>query len=155
MIQRGRKSKTALSLVPAVLPGQRHRAPAVLNVTEAALWKSVVATKPADWFTEDSHPLLVAYCRASVMADQLSKEIDMLPKLDAITEDNAALAVKLFGMRKDLLKSRSAEVDKLVSLARSMRLSQQARMRPEVGGTAHKRANGTTGETQRKPWEVD
>lgn len=158
MLQRGRKSVASLTVVPTPLPGRRYAPPKTLSDVEAKVWKSVVATKPADWFSEDSHPLLVAYCRSTVMADKIAVELDSLEATVAAATlggDGMAgltaltLTVK---MRKELLAQRNAEVDKLVSLARSMRLSQQARYRGETATNKAKAANGTTGAVK-KPWE--
>lgn len=157
MIQRGRKSAARLATV-TTLPGQRPAAPKSLTPGEAKVWKATVATKPANWFTADSHPLLIGYCRAVVMADQLSVELVtvavMLTAAGASTEEGALKAFAIaFGMRKELLKQRNAEVDKITSLARSMRLTQQSRLKAETANTAHRDANGSN-VTALKPWQT-
>jgi hypothetical protein len=157
MIQRGRKGAARLAVI-SNMPGQRPVAPKSLTKEQVKVWRAVVATKPADWFTADSHPLLIGYCRAVVMADQLSAEVEAVAALMRFPDDMAdAEEIKaytgLFAMRKELLKQRSAEVDKITSLARSMRLTQQSRLKAETADTGHRRSNGA-GAASLKPWQT-
>jgi hypothetical protein len=157
MIQRGRKGAARLAVI-SNMPGQRPVAPKSLTKEQVKVWRAVVATKPADWFTADSHPLLIGYCRAVVMADQLSAEVEAvaalirLPAADASGDEIKSYATA-FGLRKELLKQRSAEVDKITSLARSMRLTQQSRLKAETADTGHRRTNGA-GAAALKPWQT-
>lgn len=156
MLQRGRKGVARLAVVTN-MPGQRPAAPKSLTKEQAKVWRAVVATKPAEWFTPDCHPLLIGYCRATVTADELSAEVEAIAGLMRLPDDMASADeiktyASLFKLRKELLKQRSAEVDKVQTLARSMRLTQQSRLKAEVANTAHTRANGTSGATA-KPWD--
>lgn len=142
MMQRGRKSAASLAVVTP-LPGQRAAPPDELTKAEADIWRSVVSTKPAEWFQPDSYPLLVAYCRHTVMARLLSEQIGRLPSVE---EDPTT-----FDVLKELLKMRDRESKAVNMFARSMRLTQQSRLKAETAATAHNRANGTTA---KKPWDI-
>lgn len=153
MIQRGRKSAAGLAVV-TTMPGQRVAVPKTLAPAEAEVWRAVVATKPADWFTADSHPLLVAYCRHAAMADHLSDHIGEAMKTHtaSVLVGNVSAASLALASLDDLLKMRDRETKALNTFARAMRLTQQSRLKAETAATAHGRANGTTG-TTKKPWE--
>lgn len=155
MIQRGRKSAAGLAVVTP-LPGQRTAAPKSLSEAEAAVWRAVVATKPADWFSADSHPLLIAYCRHAAMADLLSDHIGEAAKThtaSVLVGNVGAAALALAGLDA-LLKMRDRETKALNTFARAMRLTQQSRLKAETAATAHGRANGTSGAVK-KPWDTD
>jgi hypothetical protein len=138
MAQRGRRSAASLAVV-ATLPGQRPEPPVDLTPAQAQVWRAVASTKPADWFTADSHPLLAAYCRHVVAADRIARLIDNLE-----AEERPDL-----GEYNHLLKMRDRESRAMVGLARSMRLTQQSRYDHKTGHTAATRV----GEA-RKPWEM-
>jgi hypothetical protein len=60
---RGRKSGASLSVAVTNLPGQRPEPPKELTAEQAAEWRAVVGRMPADWFTRETHPLLVQFVR--------------------------------------------------------------------------------------------
>jgi phage terminase small subunit len=136
----GRKSAAALALVTA-MPGQRPEPPTVLSESEADIWRSVVATKPHDWFTPDTFPLLEEYCRQSVQADQLAVEQARFKGKIPTHKDK-------FARYKAIGKMRRETAGVLLSLATKMRLSQQSRYGARAASTAHDKA-GSAG----KPWE--
>ena len=117
MLQRGRKSAADLSLV-ATLPGQRPEPPEKLSDSEAELWCAVVATKPSDWFTPDTAPLLVGYCRVSAYADQLTA--DMAKFALAPDDDLPSLALKA-KLRRGISRERDAQHEKLARLLAGLR----------------------------------
>jgi hypothetical protein len=137
---RGKKSAASLSVVP-VTPGQRPEPPADLNEKQADIWRSVVATKPADWFAPDSFPLLVAYCRAIVVHHSISEQIDSFDMAWLADDDGLKRYDKLASIQE-----RQARL--IASLATRMRLSQQSRYKAETASTADKKAGGAI-----KPWE--
>ncbi len=53
MLQRGRKSSEGLSVV-RVAPHERVAPPDRLGGDESAIWREIVASKPADWFGPDN-----------------------------------------------------------------------------------------------------
>lgn len=140
MAKRGKKSAASLAVVP-VVPGKRPEPPAELTEAQAEVWRAVVQTKPADWFTDDSHPLLVAYCKHVVTARQLGAAIDAFNTALLTDDEHVKRYDKLLAMRE-------RETRAITALARSMRLTQQARYDA-------KRANTAASQTQaRKPWEA-
>lgn len=139
MARRGRKSAASLAVVTP-LPGQRPEPPRELTKAQAAVWRAVVATKPADWFTEDTHPLLVKYCKHITTSCVLDQQIDEFPAHLLADED---------GLKRyeALLRMRERETRAMTALARSMRLTQQSRYKAETAAT---KAGGVS---SRKPWE--
>ena len=147
MIQRGRKSTAKLAVVTTLPVTKRPRlpgAPKAFTPAQAAVWKSVVATKPADWFTADSWPLLAQYCRHVVTADMLQRKIDASETLDDMGVDTPVAEYQA------RLKMRDSESKIINALARSMRLTQQARLKAETAASKH----GRVGDGARKPWQA-
>jgi hypothetical protein len=143
MMQRGRKSSAKLAtLMP--LPGQRHEPPSDLTPEQAKVWRQVVATKPGDWFTADSHPLLAAYCRQVATVNLLSVQIDAFEG-DAIN----VIDPKQLAAYDKLLLARTREVKSLVVLATAMRITQYSRLKPETAATQAINAGDAS-----KPWNA-
>ena len=126
-----RKSAASLAVAPVTALPSRLNPPEDFPSEEAVIWRAVVATKPIEWFQPDSAPLLVEYCRAVVMCNQLAEEIRTATGND----------------RKDLLKLRDMEAKRVASMACKMRLTQQSRYTPGASATASKKAGGS------RPWE--
>lgn len=139
--KRGRKSAASLAVVTPI-PGQRHAPPDELTDEQADIWRAVVATKPATWFTEDTHPLLMGYCRHVVAGRSLARMIDAFDMALAETEDGLKRYEKLLQMRE-------RESRAMTALARSMRLTQQAQLKAETAATRAASVGGA-----RKPWEI-
>ena len=131
METRGRKSVAELSVVP-VLPGQRPDPPADLSDAEARCWRTVVLTKPAEWWGADTGMLLKAYCRAAIQHDVISAVINAIP------------ARRLYERMRRAQVAASGEVARL---ATKMRLPQQSRYTAQSAATADRKA------TSRRPWE--
>jgi hypothetical protein len=137
-LQRGRKSAAKLAVLPP-LPGQRYEPPPELTDEQAQVWRKVVATKPSDWFTADSHPLLAAYCRQVVTINLLSVQIDAY--------ESDPLQPKQIPLYDKLLRMRAAEVKSLVTLATAMRITQYSRLKAETAATQANNAGDAD-----KPW---
>ena len=77
MRQRGRPSSASLAIVPTqgVLPGDRPLPPESLSPLERAVWQTVVARMPPAWFTAETWPVLVAYCRVVIQSDEIGREL--------------------------------------------------------------------------------
>jgi hypothetical protein len=114
-----------MSVVPVTALPTRLDPPEDFPLAESEIWKAVVATKPVDWFDQDSAPLLAEYCRAKVMCDRLAARIDLA--------SNEEL--------KDLLKLRDMEAKRLTSIGVKLRLTQQSRYTPKAAATANKASN--------------
>jgi hypothetical protein len=138
MAQRGRKSAAALSVVPGI-PGGRPEPPEGLTEEQAEVWRSIVATKPADWFERDTHKLLVSYCKHASIASALDREID--------TFDPEWLRDKEgLDRYKSLTDMREKHTRALTALSRSMRLTHQSQYRAESAATKQRKSA--------KPWEA-
>lgn len=135
----GRKSVAALSVVSGI-PGQRPEPPGSLGESEAEVWRAIAATKPHDWWTADTFPLLEEYCRAAVSADQVAEELAKFAKIPSRGEKFR----RYLALRK--LQDQTARL--LATLATKMRLAQQSRYETRGAQTAHKKAGGAV-----KPWE--
>jgi phage terminase small subunit len=57
----------------------RPEPPDYLTPDESAEWNAIVPHMPADFFTEETWPLLVAYCQHIVTAKELSEQIRNMP----------------------------------------------------------------------------
>lgn len=139
METRGRKSVAELSVVP-VLPGQRPDPPADLSDAEARCWRTVVLTKPAEWWKADTEMLLKAYCRAAIQHDVISAAINAIPARRLRNRDGWA-------MYERMRRSQVAASGEVAQLATKMRLTQQSRYTAQSAATADRKA------TSRRPWE--
>jgi hypothetical protein len=145
MAQRGRKSAESLAAV-TVIPGQRPQPPAELTKEQGDEWKSIVATKPADWFSRDSQAILCELCRNIVMARRIAEQVDAFP-MDMLTTEEGL----------DRYKTLSALVERhgriIASLSTKLRCTPQSRYEAKVAGTAAKSsAAGASGAA--RPWEM-
>lgn len=141
MKQRGRESLTKLATVTQ-LPSRMLEAPDELTTAQAAVWRGVVATKPADWFDAGSMPLLAAYCRVVVESERLSQLVDAM-STEWLKDDEGLCRYK------ELRKLQSMAAADVVRLARQMRLSQQSRYDTQKAATANRKGGGS------RPWVVE
>lgn len=136
MGNRGRVSAAALTVIS---PGgietvRRPEPPIELTDEQAEEWRAIVNRMPADWFTRETAPLLVQYCRTIVRARRLAQLLNN-------TEKSEELDVKEY---RDLLRSEAEQSGVLMSLATKMRISQQS----TYDKSKKKPAGGTT-----RPWD--
>lgn len=131
-----KQSSASLSVVP-VAPLGRIDAPDGLSKDESALWQKVVDSKPAEWFGEDSAPLLVEYVRCKSECDTLHLRVE------------AALAEGEPKAIKDAMQLRDMSARRLLSIGTKLRLTQQSRYTPSSAATASKGSSAP-----RKPWAV-
>lgn len=140
MATRGRKSAAALAVVTA-LPGQRPEPPAELTDEQAAEWRAIVGRMPADWFTRETQPLLVQYCRHVVKARLVAQAINDFDPAWLADEDGLKRYDKLTQIAE-------REGRAMSSLATRMRITQQSRYNAAAANTAStKAAKGD------KPWQ--
>src|SRR3712207_5398655 len=118
MTQRGRKSIASLAVVTR-LPGQRLSPPRGMAPEAAAIWRRVVAARPADWFDGGSLDTLAAYCRHAAELARISARIDALGPDALATPDGIVLLDRLLAMR-------SRETGAVIGTARQLRLNPQA-----------------------------
>lgn len=142
MAQRGRKSAVALSAV-STIPGQRPPPPAELTPEQAAEWRAIVSTKPADWFARDCWPILADMCRHTVIARRISEQIDGFP-LDMLSGEEGLERYRKLGA---MLERHSRTVG---LLATRLRCTPQSRYGARAADTAARRgdANGAN-----RPWD--
>lgn len=134
---RGRKSAASLTVVPAGIPA-RMEPPQGLTESQVAMWREIVAGKPADWFAADNAPLLAEYVRAVDMCNALAFQIGA-----ALAGDPVEAALLL----KGYLDMRDKEAKRATSIATKLRLTQQSRYTPQAAATADRKAGGA------RPWQ--
>lgn len=144
MTARGRKSAASKEVSTAQLPGQRPAAPRGLTKFQKAEWEAIVGRMPADWFTRETHGLLVQYVRHAENANKLAGVLDRFPVADLATEDGAERFDKLTKMAE-------REGRAMSSLATRMRLTQQSRYNAKNASTGADKA----GSAAKKPWETE
>lgn len=138
MKQRGRESAASLATVTA-LPVRLLEAPSDLSAEQAEVWGMVVATKPSDWWDAGSAPLLAAYCRAVVESRKIAALVESMTADMLLLDDGLKRYKDLRRLQAEL----SGEVN---TLARAMRLTQQAKYRADAAATADDKAKGA------RPW---
>ena len=141
MTQRGRKSTASLATVTA-MPVRFLAPPDDLSPEEAEVWGRVIATKPGDWWDAGSTPLLAQYARATVQSEMVAELVRRVGL--ALASDPDELV-----RYKELRKIQNQLSIEMSTLARSMRLTQQARYRADKAEPHARKATGN------KPWHHD
>lgn len=120
----------------------RLQPPAALSEAQQIVWHQTVDVLPSDWFSVEQTPSLVAYCQHTARAAQIEAA---LAKLDPMTDLDTF---------DKLTKLRAGESAKIAMFARSMRLTQQSRLKAE---TAQSRGAGAASAAMARPrpWDVD
>jgi hypothetical protein len=137
--KRGRKSAASLSVIPVAF-GQRPAPPACLTDEESKDWLVIVNRLPADWFPEESWPLLIAYCRHIAAANRIYEQMSKTG--DLADADNLKLFDRLGKMHERETRTQAV-------LATKLRLTQQSRMQAKTA------ASQAVGGLLRKPWEFN
>ena len=123
----------------STLPVRLLEPPADLSDAQADVWAAVVATKPFDWFDAGSVPILTAYCRAVVESRKVAALVESMTGDMLLLDDG-------LNRYKELRKIQGALAGEVNTLARAMRLTQQAKYRADAATTADKKASGA------RPW---
>ena len=121
------------------MPVRLLEPPTDLSAEQADVWASVVVTKPADWFDAGSVPLLAAYCRAVVESRKVAFLVESMTAEMLLLDDGLKRYKDLRRLQAEL----SGEVN---TLARAMRLTQQAKYRADAASVADGKAKGA------RPW---
>lgn len=137
----GRKSSAELGVVTN-FPNQRRPPPDELTKPQAEVWREVVATRPPDWFTSETVPLLVEYCRVVIEARRIAQLLDGI----SLKRPSAASLAKY----EKFMKLRAQNAATMKSLATAMRLTQQSRYGAR-GAESHAKKAGSA---PQKPWET-
>ncbi len=136
--KRGRTSLAAIITKPitdVIDRVERPKAPADLIDEEVEIWAAVVNRMPADWFGDETLPLLSQYCRHVIQARRIAELIEKAtadPKLHIADYER-------------ILRMQARESGAIAQLATKMRISQQA--------TTNHRGNRQT-KPGKKPWEA-
>jgi hypothetical protein len=105
-------------------PDPRLQPPEAMPEAQCEVWRLTVNHLPAEWFSAEQSPVLTAYCRHVVRAAQLESALTGLDPIEDL--DQFERLTRLAGL----------ESAKIAMHARSMRLTQQSRLKAE---TAHGR----------------
>ena len=139
--QRGRKSAASLSVIRghgASRPGP----PDELTEDQAAEWRVIVGRMPADWFTRETHPLLVDLCRHIVRSRVIAGKIDSFDPEWLMQDEGARAYDRLCAMGE-------RETRMMASLATKMRLTQQSRYNAQSASTAERKGSNEPSH----PWQ--
>jgi hypothetical protein len=120
MTTKSTKSQTMLHRAVTKRKDPRLQPPASMPTEQAEVWRQVVQSLPAEWFSAEQTSLLLAYCNHVARAAQIQAA---LSKLDPIGD------LETFDK---LCKAAGMESARITMLARSMRLTQQSRLRAET-----------------------
>lgn len=141
MAQPGRKSAASLSVVGEVTSLRRLAPAPGLTQTQLQIWLATVNSKPAEWFGDEHAPILLEYVRHVATADVLSRQIEEFDPAWMADDDGLRRFDKLTSMR-------AREAGVINTLARSMRLTQQAAYRADKAASLGDKGKG------RKPWQT-
>ena len=114
MKHRGRKSSAELTVAPVASIEPFAAAPASLEPSAKALWRSIIASRPHDFFGPGDLPLLREYVHNVAV---------LVPRVNKLVE--AEFDPKTLDARDKLVRQSAA-------LARSLRICVSARTRPDV-----------------------
>ena len=117
-------------VIPVNGPAVHLRAPDYLTDPQKDIWAQTVEARPADYFGEDSLPLLAEYCRAAAMCDALAMQVE------------AAMAGGEVQDLKTVLQLRDMEARRLTSIGTKLRITNQSRYTPMAAKTASKGGGG-------------
>jgi uncharacterized protein Yka (UPF0111/DUF47 family) len=122
---RGRKSKGDLSIASSqnVISIKRPRVPRELTDEQSQVWDKIVKRMPADWFTEETHPLLTQLCRHVVRARRVSQLIQQMEDSDDGFDVSSY---------SNLLKDEESQSRAIAALSGKMRLTHSSTKRQET-----------------------
>jgi hypothetical protein len=126
----------------ALAPGEYPAAPAGLSASQAQKWDAIVHTKPSDWFSEDSFPVLIAYIRAIEVHEKFSTQVEGFDEKKLKSKSGLSRFVALSAAQEKQARL-------LATLAAKMRLTQQSRYTPKSSATAANKVG-----SGKKPWEA-
>lgn len=133
---RGRKPASELTVIENGSTEIKPRAtpPTRLTQDQQYVWDAVVNRLPADWFPDETLPMLTQYCRHVASGEKIARMLRSVEATDQVDLDDY----------DKLLKLQEREGRAISSLATRMRLTQQATYDP-------KKSKGKAG---KRPWEA-
>lgn len=107
-------------------PGHKHPAPKTLQKTGRALWKSIVAAYPDDYFRAGDMPLLQSYCQEFERHEEAQRHL---------LEEGTVIPTANGGMRRspwhDVLV---ASINAMTAIATKLRLCANSRVDKKAKG---------------------
>ena len=144
MEKRGRKSAASLQVAPSNVVELRRlpEPPTCMTKEQADVWRVVVASRMGEIIAPEAYPVLMAYCRATISAQQVAAEVDAFDPEWGKTDEGLKRWDKLLAMldRQERL---------VTSLGGKLRLTPASQVRAENAGTIAKRGE------KMKPWQVE
>ncbi|NIR49991.1 hypothetical protein GWO43_15950 [candidate division KSB1 bacterium] len=124
MGKRGRKSRAELTVVggakkDGVEVVERPAPPSELTPEQSDIWQDVVESLAADYFTEETFPILTQYCRHVSRARHFSYLVNKMESQKKLDKDE----IKVY---RDLCRSEEEQTRAIASLATKMRLTHLA-----------------------------
>ncbi|WP_300106349.1 hypothetical protein [Rhodoferax sp.] len=117
----------------------RLQPPAALSMAQQFVWHQTVDNLPDDWFAAEQIPMLTAYCGHVARAAQIEAALSGLDPLDDLPEFDK------------LTKLAAGESAKIAMFARSMRLTQQSRLKAETASS--RGAGAASAAAIGRPWD--
>ena len=140
MAQKGRKSTAGLSIVTPVTL-QRPPPPDELNEKERAMWVDITNSKAVEYFDAGTVVMLAEYCRLKTTIEVMAVQINLFDPEWLASDDG----VKRY---RALTNIRDQAQGRLVTLARSLRLTNQSRFQPTSAAT-----RSSPGKANNRLWE--
>lgn len=141
-MKRGRKNPADLNVVSiGIVPELRPEPPADLNELEQAEWRNIVDRMPADWFPQETWPILRQLCVHIRLAAMLQGELRLFPP--GLFEDGVR-----FGQFDSVCRAHERESRAIATLSTKLRLTPHSRHDRQKAGVATRVVAGP------KPWEI-
>lgn len=128
-MKRGRKSQADLGVVPIGPRIGRPSPPEDLTDAQKREWRAIVAALPADWFGQESLPVLADYCRHAERSRKLSALLDRVDVKEMLNDGN-------FAEYDKVASAAERETRAVLACARALRLTHQARYDAAKAGRA-------------------
>jgi len=116
-----RKSAAALASLPILEPVPIPYPPPGLTAEQAALWRTILVSKPSDWFDQSNLPLLTALVRHICTFERICEQLE---RYDVGDIEQIETVNKLLAMR-------DREGKAMASMATKLRLTIQSKYEPE------------------------
>ncbi len=145
MARRGRKSGAEIATAPpADLQAAREHPPAPEGMTtpERLIWNRVSGAMPAGWFKREHIDLLRAFCQHAARSDRFNQ------MASAIDPQEIGERIELTDLDR-ISKMAERESRAALALARTMRITHQAQIRPESAATKR----DSVPADEKRPWE--
>ena len=142
MLQRGRKSGASLTVAATSELRKLPDPPGQLTPEQGEIWRMVIASRAGDFIDPEAFPVLVEYCRAVVMADQIAEQLAMFDPAWLADDDGLKRWDRLSGMQNRVQGT-------IASLGGKLCINPSTRVHKDTAGR-----NAARG-AKRKPWETE